>query len=210
MKSKNICGILTGIFTGGRTARFYVMAKTHSGEEIDRSSNSTNYTEFTVKKSSDAKTVLIRALLIVVYVSIVVGIWVAAWWLGAISALLVAIAWFFTWPLTNIEYEYTTSSGDWRFEKIVASKRRKVVLDVKIKDMEIIAPYTSEYSDKYKSASKVYDFRKSAKQTEDVYFALFEENGAKSLILFQCTNKALKIFASYNKAGTVKCDTLRY
>lgn len=186
------------------------MARTHSGEEIDRSANSTNYTEFTVKKSSDPKITLIRCALIIGYIAIVVGIWFAAWWLGAISVLAVAIAWYFTWPLTNIEYEYTTSSGNWRFEKIIGSKRRSTVLDVKIRDMEIIAPYTSEYADKYKSAAKTYDFRKNSKQTEDVYFALFEENGAKSLILFQCTGKALNIFSTYNKEGTVKCDTLRY
>lgn len=195
---------------GGRAARFYTMARTHSGEEIDRSANSTNYTEFTVKKSSDAKIILIRTALIIIYIAIVVSIWFAAWWLGAISVLAVAVAWYFTWPLTNIEYEYTTSSGNWRFEKITASKRRSTVLDVKIKDMEIIAPYTAEYADKYKSAAKIYDFRKNSKQTEDVYFALFEENGAKSLILFQCTNKALNIFSIYNKEGTVKCDTLHY
>lgn len=195
---------------GGRAARFYIMAKTHSGEEIDRSANSTNYTEFTVKKSSDAKIILIRTALIIIYIAIVVSIWFAAWWLGAISVLAVAVAWYFTWPLTNIEYEYTTSSGNWRFEKITASKRRSTVLDVKIKDMEIIAPYTAEYADKYKSSAKIYDFRKNSKQTEDVYFALFEENGAKSLILFQCTNKALNIFSIYNKEGTVKCDTLHY
>lgn len=199
-----------GRLTGGRAARFYTMARTHSGEEIDRSANSTNYTEFTVKKSSDGKIILIRTVLIVAYISIVVGIWFAAWWLGAISVLAVAIAWYFTWPLSNIEYEYTTSSGNWRFERITASKRRSTILEVKIKDMEIIAPYSSEYADKYKSAVKTYDFRKNAKQTEDVYFALFEENGAKSLILFQCTSKALNIFSIYNKAGTVKCDTLHY
>lgn len=186
------------------------MAKTHSGEEIDRSANSTNYTEFTVKKSLNAKMILIRAALITVYAAIVILIFLKAWWLGAISALLVAILWYFTWPLTSIEYEYTTSSGDWRFEKITGSKHRSTVLDVKIKDMKLIAPYTSEYADKYSAAAKTYDFRKSEKQTEDVYFALFEENGADSVILFQCTNKALKIFASYNKAATVKCDTLHY
>lgn len=198
-------------FTGGRPAQLYFdMARTHSGEEIDRSANSTNYTEFTVKKSSGAKTVLIRASLITVYVAIIVVICLKAWWLGAISALLVAIAWYFTWPLTNVEYEYTTSSGTWRFEKITGSKHRSTVLEVKIKDMKLIAPYTSEYADKYSGAAKVYDFRKSAKQTEDVYFATFEKDSEKSLILFQCTNKALKIFSSYNKEATVKCDTLHY
>jgi hypothetical protein len=74
----------------------------------------------------------------------------------------------------------------------------------------MIAPYSSEKYNDYASITKKYDFRKSAKQTEDVYFAVIEEKNGKAIVLFQCTNKALKIFRSYNKEHTVAVDTLRY
>lgn len=187
------------------------MATYHDGAEIDRAAHSINYTEFTVKKKTEGLLILAKLGLILLYVAIVVCMWVfAGWWLGAISIVLAAIIWFFTWPYVNIEYEYTTASGDLQFSKIYGGKKRKLVLEKKIKDMELIAPYTSEYTDKFPTIAKTYDFRKSVKQKEDVYFAVFDEGGEKHRILFQCTNKALKIFEKYNKENTVAVDTLHY
>ena len=184
--------------------------KTHGGEEIDRSVYSTNYTEFTLKKKADAKITLVRMLMLVVYIGIPVIVFTKAWYLGALTFLAVAIAWYFTWPFTNIEYEYTLSSGDWKFVKNYGQRKHITVLDKKIKDMKIIAPYTEENKQKFTKFAKTYDFRKSPTHTEDIYMAVFEENGADNLILFQCTNKALKIFQSYNKQNTVSVDTLHY
>lgn len=189
------------------------MAKrTHGGEEIDRSVYATNYTEFTVKRKPTAATTLVRIGMILVYIGIPVGVFCIPnmWWLGSLTFLMAAIVWYFTWPYTTIEYEYTLSSGDFRFEKNFGQRKRVTILEKKIKDMKIIAPYTDEYKANYKITGKTYDFRESDKQTSDVYFAVFEEGGADNLILFQCTNKALKIFKSYNKENTVMVDTLRY
>ena len=183
--------------------------RTHGGEEIDRSLNSTNFTEFTLEKKPTGKTILARIAIIIVCLAVFVLCTLKAWYMGAISLLLAVIAFWLLWPLTKIEWEYVTSSGDWIFTKIIGGKRRKEVLNVKIKDMDIIAPYTSEYSEK-QVADKIYDFRESAKQTEDIYFATFDEGDKKAMILFKCTNKALKIFYSYNKENTVKVDYLRY
>lgn len=186
------------------------MATYHDGAEIDRSVNSINYTEFTVKKKAEGALLLTKIGLIVLYIAVIVGFFMWLWYAGALSAVIVAIVWFFTWPYVNIEYEYTTASGDLQFTKIYGGKKRKLVLEKKIKDMELIAPCTSEYTDKYPVIAKTYDFRKSVKQTEDVYFAVFDEKGEKHRILFQCTNKALKIFEKYNKENTVATDTLHY
>lgn len=183
---------------------------THGGEEIDRSVYSTNYTEFSVKKKADATILLTRLIMLLAYAGIVIGLFLVMWFMGAIAVLLVSILWYFTWPFTQIEYEYVISSGDWKFEKSFGSRRRTTVLEKKIKDMEIIAPYDSANRDKCPKGAKIYDFRASAKQTEDIFFAVFEENGQKSVILFQCTNKAQKILKSYNKENTVTVETLRY
>ncbi len=186
------------------------MAKrTRGGEEIDSSVYATNYTEFTLKKKATPKIILIRAAMLAAYIAIALVIFLKLWWLGAIVALAFIAALYFTWPLTNIEHQYTLSSGNWKFETSYGP-RSTVALEKKIKDMKIIAPYTDEYTKDYKSCAKTYDFRKSAKHVEDIYFAVFEEDGKDNMILFQCTNKALKIFKSYNKANTVSVDTLRY
>ncbi len=185
------------------------MARYHGGEEIDRATHSTNFTEFCLKKKMDTKLLLIKLALIVVYAGLVIGGFCTpiGIYLGVVIILAVIIAAYFTWPLTNIEYEYVTASGDITFTTIYGGgKRRKDNLKFKIKDCEIIAPYTPEHAEKYASVTTVYDFRSSEKQLSDVYFMVV---GGKKVI-FQCTNKALKIFKSYNKENTVSVDTLAY
>lgn len=183
------------------------MARTFGGEEIDRSTHSTNFTEFTLKKKPDSKILLARVGIIAICLAIVITCMAIIWYLGCISLLLAIIAWYFTWPFTNLEYEYVTASGDLTFTTIYGGGRKRVDnLKFKIKDCEIIAPYIPEHADKYASVEKVYDFRSSPKQKDDVYFAVVD--GKK--VIFQCTNKALKIFKSYNKEHTVSVDTLRY
>lgn len=193
------------------------MARFHDGQEIDRATHSTNFTEFTVKKKAEGSVVTTRLLLILAYIVVVVLAFVAlgsggiGMYLGVVFFLAVIILVYFTWPLTNVEYEYVTASGDITFTTIIAGGRmKKENLKFKIKDCEIIAPYTSEHTDKFATVTKKYDFRKSVKDTDDIYFAVINEKDAKAMVIFQCTNKALKIFKTYNKEHTVSVDTLRY
>ncbi len=193
------------------------MARFHDGQEIDRATHSTNFTEFTVKKKAEGSVLTTRLLFILLYIAVVIGAFVAlgsggvGMYLGIVFFLAVIILVYFTWPLTNSEYEYVTASGEITFTTIIAGGRmKKENLKLKIKDMEIIAPYTSEHTAAYASVTKKYDFRKSVKDTDDIYFAVFEEKGNKAMVIFQCTNKALKIFKTYNKEHTVVVDTLRY
>ena len=48
------------------------MARTHNGEEIDRATHSTNFTEFTVKKKAEGSIVTQKLLLILAYIVVVV------------------------------------------------------------------------------------------------------------------------------------------
>lgn len=192
------------------------MARTHGGEEIDRATHSTNFTEFTVKKKAEGSVLSTKLLLILGYLVLVALSFVlltkgAGMYLGIVFFLAVIILVYFTWPFTNCEYEYVTASGEITFTTIRAGGRaKKDNIKTKIKDMEIIAPYTSEYTAKYADVTKKYDFRRSVKDNEDIYFAVFSEKSGRAMVIFQCTNKALKIFKTYNKENTVSVDTLRY
>lgn len=182
-----------------------------TGEEIDRSVNSINYAEYTQKKKPTGKMIMMKIGFILIYLAVITAFCFIAWFMGAAAGVLVYIAWLATWHYTNIEYEYITESGDWDFTKVYGNGRKRVpLLNLKVKDMDIIAPYTSEYEDKYKDAEIVHDFRYDENQTQDIYFATYtDKNGKKNLILFYCTNKAVKIFKSYNKEGTVVTELSR-
>lgn len=140
--------------------------------------------------------------------------------LGAISKLLVPMlalvplsTWilvFFTWRYVSVEYEYSFVSGAMTLTKIFGGRSRRSVLEVRIKNMHVIAPYNDTYCPKAQSFNpeKTFCFV-SSMQSPDVYFALFEtENGQRGIIYFEATRQALKIMKYYN-SDTVIAD-VRY
>ncbi len=95
------------------------------------------------------------------------------------------------------------------FEIIKDKKKRDedtryVVYERAMKEADLFAPYTDEYKDKYEGAANVIDFRSSVKKTDDLYFGMFtEENGSKTVIIFEAVNKVVDKLAYYNKEATV-------
>ena len=88
---------------------------------------------------------------------------------------------------------------------------RNVVLERPVKSAELIAPWTEEYKAKYEGTNhELIDFRSSVKHTEDVYFAMFaNEDGSKSVIVFETVAKVVEKFAYYNKEATVVAKLTR-
>ena len=96
--------------------------------------------------------------------------------------------------------------------EIIKDKKKKdedvryVVYERAMKEADLFAPYTDEYKDKYASADvkNTIDFRSSVNKNDDVYFVLFtEEDGSKTVIIFEAVNKVIEKFAYYNKEATV-------
>ena len=82
---------------------------------------------------------------------------------------------------------------------------RNVVLERPVKSAELVAPWTAEYKAKYEGTNHTFiDFRSSVKKTDDIYFAMFEEDdGSKTVIAFEAVNKVVEKFAYYNKEATI-------
>lgn len=94
--------------------------------------------------------------------------------------------------------------------EIIKDKKKKdedtryVVYERPMKEADLFAPYTDEYKDKYASADNTIDFRSSVNKNDDIYFALFtEENGSKTVIIFEAVNKVIEKLAYYNKEATI-------
>ncbi len=105
-----------------------------------------------------------------------------------------------TWPFVSVEYEYSFVSGSMTLTRILGGRRRRKVLELRIKDLHTIAPYDGEYIAKAEAFApeRSYDFV-SSMQSPDLYFALFEtEEGRRGIIYFEATKPALKILRYYN------------
>lgn len=125
--------------------------------------------------------------------------------LVALAPLALALIIFLTWRYTKIEYEYSITSGILTFSEIYGGKSRKTITEFSLKDCDTIAPLSDP--DKRAIAQRynadISYVALSHKDTENAYFATFEnEKGKRCIFFFEATEKALKICRFYNPANT--------
>ena len=173
--------------------------------------DSVNYAEYTVAKKAEGTNLRKRILLIVVYliyIAAVVTVIVAtkgggAMW-GFLFFLLFIIMVFFSWKLVKEDRKYECMNA-----KLVISElnegigsKPKVVSEDLISAYSVIAPANEEYREQWENADEIKDFRGDSK-SPDSYFARLEKDGKTTVILFEATNKMLKVMKFYNSKGTV-------
>ncbi|HAA80908.1 MAG TPA: hypothetical protein DCE09_04805 [Thermoanaerobacter sp.] len=97
----------------------------------------------------------------------------------------------------NIEFEYSLTNSELDVDKIIDQKRRKHVISVDCRDFEIMARVNS---DRFTQDIKTIKNRieaVSSMSSPDVYFAVFENGGVKTLLFFEPNEKMLEAIARY-------------
>lgn len=179
----------------------------------------THYAEYATTQKPEGKYSTKRILFIIGYVVVLIGMITlaslvfqggTAFLFGFIFLVLEIALVFFTWRFTKPDYKYVIEVGDIKFYTSYG-KKFKLVTEKKIKDIDVIAPYTDEYNAPTKASdvSALYDFRGTVK-TPDAYFVLFKDkNEKKTVVLFEATEKAVALLYYYNKE-TVKAEGFRH
>ena len=111
-----------------------------------------------------------------------------------------------TWKRTYVEYEYLFTNEYFELAKIYGKAQRKELLCADLLRATLIAPYTDEYTQRIgeKQINKTYEAI-SQKQASDVWFMLFEEeNGERTLVVFEADEESLKILRHASPRATVK------
>jgi hypothetical protein len=173
--------------------------------------NENNEFDYTVAKKVEGKYRLSRILMVFFYVifgmSYFVGLAIAHLYpIMAFTPLLVWILVFFTWRFVSIEYRYETVSGGIKFYTVYGGKKKKLVLDMRIKDFEEITPFDADAKTRLSSVrfDRSYSFSRSENDDTDKYFATFKDNDGKACIVyFDATEQSLKIMKFYNSDTTV-------
>lgn len=167
--------------------------------------------EYAVCEKKCAKSTLKKLGMLLLY-----ALFIIAWFIfGFVSkffpllALMPVTLWmlvFFTWRYVNLEYEYSMTSGEMTLSKIYGGRSRKKIIEFKLKDCTLIAPY-DEGEERVKSYSpeKVY-YMLSDINAQNAYVALLEKDGKHIAVCFEATEKALKICRFYNAPATVVTD----
>ena len=124
----------------------------------------------------------------------------------ALTPLTLAVIIFFTWRYVNIEYEYSITSGEVTVSRILGGRSRKEMVQFRLKDCSMIAPLHDRI---WQERAELFGADQtfvalSSEDAPDAYFAAFEdENGKKSIVYFEATERALKVCRFYNPAATV-------
>ncbi len=171
--------------------------------------DSVNYAEYTVTKKAEGANLRKRILLIagyLIYIIIaailMVRFHLAMW--GFLFILLFIIMVFFGWKMVKEDRKYECLNA-----KLVISElnegigsKPKIVSEDLISAYSVIAPANEEYKAQWSEADEIKDFRGDSK-SPDSYFARLEKDGKSTVILFEVTNKMLKVMKFYNSKGTV-------
>lgn len=163
---------------------------------------SSNYTEHLVKRKNDKKLALAKTLIILFAVILLGGLALFTIKFPVYSAVLLLIVLYVIkvlWGLTSIEYEYILISGELSMDKIYSTRKRKHLTEFKVSEAESITPYSSANLE----GAKVI-FAATSVNDDDVYCAIYKENGVRTALVFNVNEKALQMLRYYNKATVIK------
>ena len=124
----------------------------------------------------------------------------------AFTPLLVWILVFFTWRFVSIEYRYETVSGGIKFYTVYGGKKKKLMLEKRIKEFNEISPVNADTKARLSSTrfDKSYFLSRSENDDTDKYFATFKNSeGKECIVYFEATEQLLKILKFYNSNTTV-------
>ena len=101
--------------------------------------------EHIVARKSKPMDFIIRILIIVVIVAVAF----LGFFAFALAAILALLAYYFAFPLLNVEYEYSLLNHDLDIDAIYSKEKRKSKMNLDIQNAEIIAPKGSHRLDSY-------------------------------------------------------------
>jgi len=107
---------------------------------------------------------------------------------------------FFTWRLTQVEYEYSFFAGELTVTRLLGGRTRKELCCVPIRSLSLVLPYEGEYTAQIENfaADKVIS-AVSDESAPSVYVALWgDSEKTRYALLFEPNEKARRILRYYN------------
>ena len=121
---------------------------------------------------------------------------------GGIFLLLlgIMILMWYLWRFVSIEYEYTILSGEITFEAVYGRRQRKKYYATALKNIEKLAPVGGQVVKKENFQGVTREVFCAAKmENPKTWYAIVkEDNGEKTLLFFEVTEKAEKALRFYN------------
>ncbi len=139
------------------------------------------YTEQLVKKQTDMKDILIKAIL--VSATIVSFLILLMYPTGLLLPILMIGFDVFMFRRLNVEYEYLFLNGDLDIDKIMNKAKRKKLFNANVSDMELLAPIDAAELNQYKNV-RTLDYSSHTGQAK-LYALVLSGKGELRKVIFE-------------------------
>lgn len=162
--------------------------------------------EYTVKEEKNSTLIFKRVTLIALYVLWTAALVLVGFFLGAlvpfaaIAAISVGVLIFFTWRLTQVEYEYSFFAGTLTVSRVLGGRTRRVLTEIDLRTLSSVYPCDEENAPRIESytADRTV-FAASSSDCPDLCAAMWNDGeGCKSILYFEPNEKAVRIMRQYN------------
>lgn len=173
----------------------------------------TNYAEYRVMKKVEGTYRLKRnlyktAFAVLPFATIIIGLSIQPilLWLTPVFVMIAIMLGRQLYRYFQIDYEYSVLMGQIKVEYVYGNVRRRNMIEARFRDMSVIAPYEGEH----KAKADAPDIKKryeaiSSFSSPNVYFGTFtNEEGERSVLFFEATNKILSLARLYNPSVVMK------
>lgn len=117
---------------------------------------------------------------------------------GSILALAIIYFAYVLVKRRSMEFEYAVTNGELDIDCIIARNRRKRIFSASAKEFEILAKVKSEkYASEYKLITKKI-FAGTFQEADDLYFAVLNYKGERTILYFNPSDKMLESFRFAN------------
>ncbi len=142
------------------------------------------FVEELVVRRNSLKNLLLEVLIVAAAVALAAAVWL---FLSPIFPAMLVILVFGAYlgiKFQGVEYEYSFTNGDLDVDKIMAKRKRKRLVEINQKQIQVMAPYTAEYESVTKdySVSQVID-ASSSKNAAGRWFLIYEDQEGKYVFL---------------------------
>lgn len=148
------------------------------------------YTEQLVKKQTNMKDVVIKAVLVAV--TIVSFLVMLMFPFGILAPVAMIVLDVIVFQRLKVEYEYLFVNGDLDIDKIMNKSRRKKMFSANVADVELLAPVDAAELRQFQNA-RIYDFTSGTGQAKE-YALIVSGQGELKKIVFEPNDMIIEGF----------------
>lgn len=123
-----------------------------------------------------------------------------------VTLAVICVAAYYVIKMLNVEYEYAFTNGDLDVDKITGKRRRKRMLEINARQIQVMAPYTQEFEPEVRNYQVVAqkDYAASKGAVGRWFFIYENEQGQYEFVVFQPSarmRRAMKPFLRLRMKG---------